>query len=67
MDDIYRATDQHQRSIDARLAARQQYQGTSATHCRDCEDPIPERRRVAIAGCQRCASCQQDHERRSRP
>jgi phage/conjugal plasmid C-4 type zinc finger TraR family protein len=27
----------------------------SATHCRDCGEEIPERRRELVAGCQRCA------------
>ncbi len=38
----------------------------SATHCSDCGDDIPELRRVKVPGCQRCASCQQDEEVRSK-
>jgi len=38
----------------------------SATHCSDCGEDIPELRRVKVSGCQRCASCQQDEELRSK-
>ena len=34
----------------------------SATHCVECDEDIPELRRVKVPGCQRCASCQQDEE-----
>ena len=34
----------------------------SATHCRDCGEEIPERRRELVAGCQRCADCQEVEE-----
>lgn len=30
--------------------------------CLDCEEPIPEARRKAVPGCQRCIDCQQLHE-----
>ncbi|EHN8892528.1 TraR/DksA family transcriptional regulator [Enterobacter hormaechei] len=36
----------------------------SATHCVDCNDAIPDLRRVNVPGCKRCASCQQDEELR---
>ncbi|WP_410900220.1 TraR/DksA C4-type zinc finger protein [Pseudomonas guariconensis] len=32
--------------------------------CIDCEDPIPESRRVAARGCVRCGACQTLHEDR---
>lgn len=38
----------------------------SATHCIDCGEDIPDLRRVKVPGCQRCASCQQDSERRQK-
>lgn len=38
----------------------------SATHCCDCGDEIPERRREAVAGCQRCAECQEVEEERGK-
>lgn len=36
----------------------------SATHCRDCGEEIPERRRELVAGCQRRVSCASDIELR---
>lgn len=33
--------------------------GMSAVDCEECGDPIPEARRVAIAGVQTCVDCQQ--------
>lgn len=30
----------------------------SASACQDCGDPIPEARRFAVPGCQRCVCCQ---------
>ncbi|HCA4642405.1 TPA: TraR/DksA C4-type zinc finger protein, partial [Klebsiella pneumoniae] len=38
----------------------------SATHCRDCGEEIPERRRELVAGCQRRADCQEDEELRGK-
>ncbi|WP_241832990.1 TraR/DksA C4-type zinc finger protein [Klebsiella pneumoniae] len=38
----------------------------SATHCRDCGEGIPERRRELVAGCQRCADCQVKFEERGK-
>ncbi|HDG8139481.1 TPA: TraR/DksA C4-type zinc finger protein [Klebsiella quasipneumoniae subsp. quasipneumoniae] len=38
----------------------------SATHCRDCGEEIPERRRELVAGCQRCADCQEEEELRGK-
>lgn len=35
------------------------HNAVSATHCADCGEGIPERRREAVAGCQRCAECQE--------
>lgn len=36
----------------------------SAEHCVECDDAIPDLRRVNVPGCKRCASCQQDEELR---
>ncbi|HGY3698894.1 TPA: TraR/DksA family transcriptional regulator [Citrobacter freundii] len=36
----------------------------SAERCEECDEPIPEPRRVNVPGCKRCASCQQDEELR---
>ncbi|HBY6729727.1 TraR/DksA family transcriptional regulator [Klebsiella pneumoniae] len=38
----------------------------SATHCRDCGEEIPDRRRELVAGCQRCADCQEEEELRGK-
>lgn len=35
----------------------------SARACIDCEEPIPELRRAAVPGVQRCVDCQQRAER----
>ncbi|MGI1245200.1 TraR/DksA family transcriptional regulator [Raoultella ornithinolytica] len=40
------------------------HNAVSATHCVDCGDPIPARRRELVAGCQRCVSCAIDIELR---
>lgn len=32
--------------------------GASAAHCEDCEGAIPEARRIAVPGVQRCVACQ---------
>ena len=45
-------------SLARSLAAIPRYQGESATDCEQCGNPIPERRREAIAGCALCAPCQ---------
>jgi phage/conjugal plasmid C-4 type zinc finger TraR family protein len=34
-------------------------QGPSATHCQHCGEPIPEARRVALAGVRLCLGCQE--------
>ncbi|HIG6468362.1 TraR/DksA family transcriptional regulator [Klebsiella pneumoniae] len=40
------------------------HNAVSATHCRDCGEEMPERRRELVAGCQRCVSCASDIELR---
>lgn len=42
------------------------HNAVSAIHCVDCGEGIPERRREAVAGCQRCASCQEEAEERGK-
>lgn len=42
------------------------HNAVSATHCCDCGDEIPERRRDAVAGCQLCAECQEVEEERGK-
>jgi phage/conjugal plasmid C-4 type zinc finger TraR family protein len=38
--------------------------GVSASHCAECGEAIPEARRVAVPGCDRCAECAGLAERR---
>ncbi|WP_421532836.1 TraR/DksA family transcriptional regulator [Lelliottia amnigena] len=40
------------------------HNAVSATHCVDCDDAIPDLRRVNVPGCKRCSSCQADEELR---
>lgn len=42
------------------------HNAVSATHCCDCGEEIPEQRREAVAGCQRCADCQGEFEERGK-
>jgi len=50
---------------------RQQIVGTgsdsaaaSETHCKECGEPIPEKRREAAPGCRFCVPCQMEMESR---
>ncbi len=36
--------------------------GESLSHCEECDSPIPEARRQAVAGVHLCVSCQQAHD-----
>lgn len=46
---------------DAVKRAREQMAGgESLTHCEDCEEPIPERRRTLVPGVRRCVQCQSE-------
>lgn len=51
----------------ARLAATRRTQGDSATDCAECDEPIPEARRVAQPGVKFCVSCQSEHDHARRP
>ncbi|HDE1562538.1 TPA: TraR/DksA family transcriptional regulator [Klebsiella pneumoniae] len=42
------------------------HNAVSATHCRDCGEEIPDRRRELVAGCLRCADCQEEEELRGK-
>jgi phage/conjugal plasmid C-4 type zinc finger TraR family protein len=37
--------------------------GAAATHCDDCGDPIPEKRRVALPGARTCVACQAERDK----
>ena len=53
-------------ALAAQRAARQS--GRSASHCRDCGEPIPEARRQAMPGVTLCVECQtvREHQGRKR-
>lgn len=51
----------------ARLKARRTPVGDSLTHCAECEDPIPEARRVALPGVKLCIDCQQERDTAFKP
>lgn len=36
--------------------------GTGPHYCIDCDEPIPQARREALRGCERCIDCQTLHE-----
>lgn len=52
--------DQIDASVDdaVKLARSRLPAGESLTHCEECEEPIPEARRVAIPGVRLCVECQ---------
>jgi phage/conjugal plasmid C-4 type zinc finger TraR family protein len=39
--------------------------GESATHCEECDNPIPEARRKAIPGVRLCVACQSELEKQN--
>ena len=44
---------------DAIKQARSQLpKGESAKHCNECDEPIPEARRIAVPGVKHCVKCQ---------
>jgi phage/conjugal plasmid C-4 type zinc finger TraR family protein len=51
----------------ARLKARRPPQGESRTHCAECEEPIPEARRLALPGVKLCIDCQAARDARPVP
>lgn len=46
----------------ARLKARKSPVGDSLSHCAECEEPIPEKRRNALPGVKLCIACQQERD-----
>ena len=42
------------------------HNAVSAEKCVDCGDEIPARCRELVAGCQRCADCQEEEELRGK-
>lgn len=45
--------------LQAKIDSRVRYEGISATDCIECGELIPEARRVAVPGCDRCIDCKQ--------
>lgn len=62
-DEIDRAQAYDQFFRELALAERKpQLAGPSALVCEDCDEEIPEARRLAMPGCRRCVDCQTLHE-----
>ncbi len=47
-----------------RMRARPVPLGESLTHCAECEEDIPEKRRIAVPGVKLCLECQQERDGR---
>lgn len=47
----------------ARLELELSSKRESEEFCVDCDDEIPEKRRLLVKGCQRCVSCQSKHDK----
>ena len=45
-----------------RMKARKTPQGESLRYCADCEEEIPEARRIAIPGVKLCIDCMQERD-----
>ncbi len=64
-DEIDRAqaiNEQHQAAAMASYRRSREEAQAGRTHCVDCEEEIPPRRREAVASCQRCLACQRIYE-----
>lgn len=46
----------------ARMQAQKRPLGDSLSHCAECEEEIPEKRRLAIPGVKLCIECQQERD-----
>jgi phage/conjugal plasmid C-4 type zinc finger TraR family protein len=60
-DELERLADISEQQLAARIHAAR-ISGTGPHYCIDCDDPIPQERREAIRGCERCTDCQNIHE-----
>ena len=60
-DELERLANISEQQLAARIHAAR-IAGTGPHYCIDCNDPIPQERREAIRGCERCADCQTIHE-----
>lgn len=67
MDIIDSASEVEELQRNAALAAhRINRLAVSAVRCSDCDEELPEARRIAYPGCTMCVDCQADAERRNR-
>ena len=68
MDIADQASDRETADREFALAAQRACRpaGRSASHCRDCGEPIPEARQQAVSGVTLCVDCQtiQEHQGR---
>lgn len=60
-DELERLAEISEQQLAAKIHAAR-ISGTGPHYCIDCDDPIPQERREAIRGCERCADCQTIHE-----
>ncbi|MGY6039054.1 TraR/DksA C4-type zinc finger protein [Aeromonas sp. AE23HZ002T15] len=60
-DELERLADISEQQLAARIHAAR-IAGTGPHYCIDCDDPIPQARREASRGCERCTDCQTLHE-----
>lgn len=49
----------------ARLRSRKLPTGESRTHCAECEEPIPQARRIALPGVKLCIDCVNERDDRA--
>lgn len=64
-DDVDNATEHYGFLFEKEIAARQQrLAAPSATHCKNCDCEIPERRRLSMGGITHCVDCMSAIERR---
>ncbi|WP_438436552.1 TraR/DksA family transcriptional regulator [Kluyvera georgiana] len=67
MDIIDTASEVEELQRNAALAAhRMNRDAVSAVRCSDCDEELPQARRIAYPGCTMCVDCQADAERRNR-
>lgn len=69
MDKFDRAQATDARFLKESLKAHQKANKTeflSRLTCLDCDEPIPQKRRDAVAGCLRCIDCQTEYELENR-
>ncbi|MDU5684219.1 MAG: TraR/DksA family transcriptional regulator [Kluyvera cryocrescens] len=67
MDIIDSASEVEELQRNAALAAhRMNRDAVSAMRCSDCDEELPQARRIAYPGCTMCVDCQADAERRNR-